>query len=81
MLRVMLVLGVLVLVPAVIVFWRTRERSIADSPAGGGGRTVSSRSLGTSTLSHGGPSRTEKPTVPGRELNVSESGPDPKRDR
>lgn len=64
MLRVMLVLGVLVLVPAAIVFWRTRDRSAVDSPIGGAGSAVSSRPIGTNTLSHGGPSPSGQATIP-----------------
>lgn len=79
MLRVMLVLGVLVLVPAVIVFWRTRDRSVVDSPSSGGGNAVSSRPVGTSTLSHGGPSLAGRPTTPSGELNAPASNLDPKR--
>ena len=55
MLRVMLVLGLLVLVPAAIVFWRTRDRTVVEAPSGAEKSTVYTRPLGTSTLSHGGP--------------------------
>lgn len=79
MLRVMLVLGVLVLVPAVIVFWRARERAAVDSPSRSGVNAVSSRSVGTSTLSHGGPSPAVRPAAPGREINPPASNQEPKR--
>lgn len=55
MLRVMLVLGLLVLVPAVIVFWRTRDRSTIDSAVATGTHGSSSKPVGTSTVSHGNP--------------------------
>jgi hypothetical protein len=79
MLRVMLILGVLVLVPAMIMFWRTRDRSAVDSLSSGGGKTVSSRPVGTSTLSHGESSPVGRPTGPGREVNHPASNLDPKR--
>lgn len=49
--RVMLILGLLVLVPAAIVFWRLRDRAVtAPLPP-----PVSQKAIGTSTLNHGGP--------------------------
>jgi hypothetical protein len=51
--RVMLILGLLVLVPAAIVFWRTRDRTaVIPSPPP---PSVSQKSIGTSTLNHGDP--------------------------
>jgi hypothetical protein len=79
MLRVMLVLGVLVLIPAVIIFWRTKERSVVDSPADGGAKPVSSRPVGRSILSHGGPSPADRPKAQNREMNVPERNLDPNR--
>jgi hypothetical protein len=49
MFRVMLILGVLVLVPAVIVFWRMRDRAGMTSPP----PPVRQKAIGTSTLNHG----------------------------
>ncbi|MEQ1793175.1 MAG: hypothetical protein ABL970_03205 [Nitrospira sp.] len=51
MFRVMLILGLLVLVPAAIVFWRMRDRTtvMPQSPS------VSHKAIGTSTLNHGDP--------------------------
>ncbi|ALA58508.1 hypothetical protein [Nitrospira moscoviensis] len=64
MLRVLLVLGLLVLVPAVLVFWRTRDRAgIHASP---------SNIVGTSTLSHGSP-----PPRPARHPGEAPSGSPP----
>lgn len=51
MLRVMLILGLLVLVPAAIVFWRLRDRTVVTPPP----PPVSQKAIGTSTLSHGIP--------------------------
>ena len=51
MFRVLLILGVLVLVPAVIVFWRLRDRK----PVTPTSPPVSQTAIGTSTLSHGIP--------------------------
>jgi len=48
MVRVMLVLGLLVFVPAIIVFWRTREQDKGSQPV-----PSSTRPIGTSTISHG----------------------------
>ncbi|MCC6142109.1 MAG: hypothetical protein IT389_16020 [Nitrospira sp.] len=53
MFRVMLVLGLLVLVPAAIVFWRMRDRAVMAPPP----PPVSQKAIGTSTLNHGGPRR------------------------
>lgn len=51
MFRVMLILGVLVLVPAAIVFWRLRDRTaVTPSPP-----PVSQKAIGTSIVSHGIP--------------------------
>lgn len=79
MLRVMLMLGVLVLVPAVIVFWRTRDRSVVDSPSSAGGNAVSSTAVGTSTLSHEGPSPAGPAATLRGEVNAPESNFDLKR--
>lgn len=49
MFRVMLILGVLVLVPAAIVFWRMRDRAGMASPP----PPVRQKAIGTSTLNHG----------------------------
>ena len=51
MFRVMLILGVLVLVPAAIVFWRMRDRAGMTSPP----PPVPQKVIGTSTLNHGDP--------------------------
>ena len=51
MFRVMLILGLLVLVPAAIVFWRMRDRAaVTSSPM-----PVLQKVIGTSTLNHGDP--------------------------
>ena len=49
MLRVMLTLGLLVLVPAAIVFWRMRDRAVMAPPPA----SVPQKVIGTSTLNHG----------------------------
>lgn len=50
MFRVLLILGVLVLLPIVILFWRARDRtSVPPSSAG-----LPSQTVGTSTIGHGG---------------------------
>lgn len=51
MVRVMLILGVLVFVPAAIVFWRLRDRPTVTPPPA----PVSHKAIGNSTLSHGVP--------------------------
>ena len=51
MFRVLLILGLLVLVPAAIVFWRMRDRTAVTPPR----PPVSQKSIGTSTLNHGDP--------------------------
>lgn len=51
MVRVMLILGLLVLVPAAIVFWRPRDRTAVTPPP----PPLSQQAIGTSTLSHGIP--------------------------
>ncbi len=53
MFRVLLILGVLVLVPAAIVFWRLRDRTAVTPPF----PPLSQKAIGTSTLSHGVPDR------------------------
>ena len=75
MFRVLLILGVLVLVPAAIVFWRTRDRTpVVPSPAG-----LPSQTVGTSTIGHGGPVspvRSVTPTTNGiPESEVPERNP------
>ena len=51
MFRVMLILGLLVLVPAAIVFWRLRDRAgVAPPPP-----SVPQKVIGISTLNHGDP--------------------------
>jgi hypothetical protein len=45
----MLILGVLVLVPAAIVFWRMRDRTVMAPPP----PPVRQKVMGTSTLNHG----------------------------
>jgi len=50
-LRVMLILGLLVLVPAAIVFWRMRDRAVLAPPP----PSVQQKVIGTSTLNHGDP--------------------------
>ncbi len=60
MFRVMLILGVLVLVPAAIVFWRLRERAGMTSPP----PAVSQKVIGSSTLDHGDPR-------PGKGVNMA----------
>jgi len=49
--RVMLILGLLVLVPAAIVFWRMRDRAVMAPPT----PSVPQKVIGTSTLNHGDP--------------------------
>ena len=51
MYRVMLMLGLLVLVPAALVFWRTRDRAAVAPPP----PAVPRKAIGTSTLNHGQP--------------------------
>ena len=51
MFRVMLILGLLVLVPAAIVFWRMRDRAVVAPPPPSGPQKV----IGASTLNHGDP--------------------------
>lgn len=51
MFRVMLILGLLVLLPAAIVFWRMRDRTAVTPPP----PSVSQKSIGTSALNHGDP--------------------------
>ena len=51
MFRVMLILGLLVLVPAAIVFWRMRDRTVVDPPP----PPVPQKVIGTSTLNHSDP--------------------------
>lgn len=51
MFRVMLILGLLVLVPAAIMFWRLRDRAVAVPPP----PLVPQKVIGASTLSHGDP--------------------------
>lgn len=51
MFRFMLILGLLVLVPAAIVFWRMRDRTVVISPP----PSISQKSVGTSALNHGDP--------------------------
>ena len=58
MLRVMLILGLLVLVPAAIVFWRMRDRAVMAPPPA----SVPQKVIGTSTLNHGDP-RQEKEVI------------------
>lgn len=55
MFRVMLILGLLVLVPAAIVFWRTRDRAVMAPPPASAPQKV----IGTSTLNPSDP-RPEK---------------------
>lgn len=51
MFRVMLILGLLVLLPAAIVFWRMRDRTAVTPPP----PSVLQKSIGTSALNHGDP--------------------------
>lgn len=67
MVRVLLILGLLVLVPAVIVFWRTRER--------GGVHGSSQKSVRASTVGHGGAMPQNHPTGP----STSKFAPDESR--
>lgn len=60
MFRVMLILVVLVLVPAALVFWRTRDRTTPVTPP----PAPSSKLVGTSTLSHGGSPQPATSTAP-----------------
>lgn len=79
MLRTLLVLGLLVLVPAVIMFWRTRDRAVID-PASVSERIVGpSRPVGTSTLSHGGPPKAGRPTAPDRNVEAPAGDRNPRR--
>lgn len=65
MVRVMLILGLLVLVPAAIVFWRLRDRTaVTPSPP-----PVSQTAIGTSTVNHGIPD-------PGRSFDGSPNRPE-----
>ncbi len=67
MVRVMLILGLLVLVPAAIVFWRLRDRTaVTPSPP-----PVSQKAIGTSAVSHGIPG-------PGRSFDGSPNRPERK---
>lgn len=68
MFRVMLILGLLVLVPAAIMFWRGRDRTgVSSSPS-----APPSRVIGTSTLSHGG---MDVPGRPGGSPTLPERNP------
>ncbi len=60
MYRVMVILGLLVLVPAALVFWRTRDRASLDAPP----PLVPQKVIGTSTLNHGQPQS-------GKDIDVS----------
>lgn len=51
MFRVLLILGVLVLVPAAIVFWHLRDRTAVTQSS----PPLSQKIIGTSTVSHGSP--------------------------
>lgn len=79
MLRIMLVLGLLVLVPAVIMFWRTRDRVVVDPSSVSEKIVGPSRPVGTSTLSHGGPPRAGRPAAPDRVVEAPASDRDPRR--
>ena len=56
MFRVMLILGLLVLVPAAIVFWRMRDRAVMAPPP----PSVPQKVIGSSTLNHGDPRQEKK---------------------
>lgn len=63
MVRVMLILGLLVLVIAASVFWRTGPRSDIGAPASSPPSSV--KPVGTSTLRHGDvPERRDPPRGP-----------------
>lgn len=59
MFRVMLILGLLVLVPAAIMFWRLRDRAVAVPPP----PLIPRKVIGASTLNHGDPR-------PGKEVDL-----------
>ncbi len=60
MFRVLFILGVLVLVPAAIVFWRTRDRAfLAPKPAG-----PPLHMVGTSTIGHSDAASPIRSTAP-----------------
>jgi hypothetical protein len=61
----MLILGLLVLVPAAIVFWRMRDRAVMAPPP----PSIPQKVIGTSTLNHGDPR-------PGKGVDMAPDRPD-----
>jgi hypothetical protein len=68
-LRILLLLGLLVLVPTLIVLWRTGDRAPAESRAADSAHTMSPKPIGTSTLSHGNALRSQDAGKPSDNLD------------